>query len=82
MEAVLISLDQGGTWQPADFDPPESPYAWYQWSTRVDLAPGEHEIWARAIDELGRSQPLDGSVLWNPNGYEWTGVFKTNVTVS
>ena len=30
---------------------------------------------------LGRSQPQDGSVFWNPNGYEWTGVFKTEVTV-
>ena len=28
-----------------------------------------------------RPQPaLDGSVFWNPNGYEWTGVFKTEVT--
>ncbi len=46
------------------------------------LEPGEHEIWARAIDALGRSQPLDGSVFWNPNGYEWTGVYKTPVTAT
>ena len=37
---------------------------------------------ARAIDDLGRTQPLDGSVNWNPNGYEWTGVFQTEVTVT
>jgi hypothetical protein len=30
---------------------------------------------------LGRSQPLDASVYWSPNGYEWTGVFKAEVTV-
>jgi hypothetical protein len=32
-------------------------------------------------DALGRSQPLDGSIYWNPNGYEWTGVYKSQVTV-
>ncbi|PRY66968.1 sulfite dehydrogenase (cytochrome) subunit SorA apoprotein [Glaciihabitans tibetensis] len=82
LEAVLVSVDRGETWQPTQFDTPDSPYAWYLWSTQVQLDPGEHEIWARAIDYLGRSQPLDGSVNWNPNGYEWTGVFKTPITVS
>jgi hypothetical protein len=22
----------------------------------------------------------DGSIFWNPNGYEWTGMFKVEVT--
>jgi sulfite oxidase len=57
-------------------------YAWYQWTFQTELEPGVHEIWSRAIDDLGRTQPLDGSVYWNPNGYEWTGVFQTEVTVS
>ena len=78
---MLVSVDRGGRWQPAEFETPESPYAWYQWSTQTELEPGVHEIWSRAIDHLGRSQPLDGSVFWNPNGYEWTGVLRTEVTV-
>jgi sulfite oxidase len=82
LESVLVSFDRGNSWQPAEFETPESPYAWYQWSTQANLEPGVYEIWARAIDGLGRSQPLDGNVYWNPNGYEWTGVFKTPVTVS
>ena len=81
MESVLVSIDRGRTWKPAEFETPDSPYAWYQWSIQTELEPGTHEIWARAIDELGRTQPLDGNVNWNPNGYEWTGVFKTEVTV-
>lgn len=81
IESVLISLDQGKSWQPAAFDIPESPYAWYQWSLQTTLAAGTHEIWSRATDALGRSQPLDGTIFWNPNGYEWTGVFKNEVTV-
>ncbi len=82
LKSVLVSVDRGQHWQPAGFETPESPYAWYPWSTQIQLEPGEHEIWARAIDALGRTQPLDGAVDWNPNGYEWTGVFKTEVTVS
>ena len=65
----------------AEFEKPESPYAWYQWKTQATLKPGTYEIWSRAIDALGRSQPLDGKIFWNPNGYEWTGVYKAEVTV-
>ena len=82
MEAVLVSLDRGETWRPARLDTPDSPYAWYPWTIDGDLRPGTHEIWSRAIDQLGRTQPLDGTVHWNPNGYEWSGVFKTEVIVT
>jgi DMSO/TMAO reductase YedYZ molybdopterin-dependent catalytic subunit len=82
IESVLVSTDRGRSWQAAEFDVPESPYAWYQWSTRVTVEPGAHEIWCRAVDDFGRSQPLDGSINWNPNGYEWTGVFRTPVSVA
>jgi sulfite oxidase len=81
LESVLVSFDRGQNWQPAKFEVPESPYAWYRWTTQAKLKPGIHEIWSRAIDALGRTQPLDGSIFWNPNGYEWTGVFKVEVKV-
>ena len=81
IESVLVSFDHGQHWQPAEFEVPDSPYAWYQWTVQATLKPGSHEIWARATDALGRSQPLDGKIFWNPNGYEWTGVFKIEVTV-
>jgi DMSO/TMAO reductase YedYZ molybdopterin-dependent catalytic subunit len=81
LETVLVSLDQGRTWRSAEFETPESPYAWYPWKLQAQLEPGVYEIWSRAVDALGRSQPLDGSIYWNPNGYEWTGVFKTALTV-
>jgi sulfite oxidase len=81
MESVLVSCDRGQSWQPAKFQGPDSPFAWYQWTAKPTLKPGVHEIWSRAIDALGRTQPLDGSIYWNPNGYEWNGVFKTEVIV-
>jgi sulfite oxidase len=81
LESVLVSFDRGVSWHPANFEVPDSPYAWYRWTTHANLKPGVHEIWARAIDALGRTQPLEGSIFWNPNGYEWTGVFKVEVKV-
>ena len=81
LESVLVSFNKGQSWQPAEFQTPDSPYAWYQWKTQANLKPGTYEIWARAIDSLGRTQPLDGAIYWNPHGYEWTGVFKTEVIV-
>ncbi len=81
LDSVLVSFDRGQSWQPAELETPESPYAWYLWTTQGNLESGVHEIWSRAIDDLGRSQPLDGSIHWNPNGYEWTGVLRTEVTV-
>jgi len=82
IDSVLVSFDRGRSWQPADFETADSPYAWYEWKTQTTLKAGIHEIWARATDALGRSQPLDGKIFWNPNGYEWTGVFKNKVTVA
>lgn len=81
LETVLVSLDCGRTWRSADLETPDSPYAWYPWRLQAHLERGVHEIWSRAVDALGRSQPLDGSIHWNPNGYEWTGVFKSTLTV-
>jgi hypothetical protein len=30
---------------------------------------------------LGRGQPFDGAIHWNPQGYTWNGVEKIDVTV-
>lgn len=63
------SIDFGATWQPAALAAPPNRLAWQRWHTRVTLPqPGYYEIWARATDSLGRSQPMlvPG---WNPKGY-------------
>jgi hypothetical protein len=38
--------------------------------------------WIARLRSLGRIQPPKVSIFWNPNGYEWTGVFKVEVTVN
>ncbi len=82
IDSVLVSTDQGQSWAKASLEVPESHYAWYRWHATVTLPPGRHQLWARAVDALGRSQPLEGSVYWNPKGYTWNGVEKIDVTVA
>src|SRR5581483_2158504 len=81
LESLLVSFDRGQNWRQADLQVPDSPYAWYPWTIQAELKPGNYEVWSRAVDTLGRSQPIDGSIYWNPNGYEWNGVHKIEVTV-
>ncbi len=81
IETVLVSADQGRTWHASVMEPASSPYAWQRWSIELPLAAGKHEILARAIDALGRSQPLDGRITWNPHGYEWNGVSRIHLNL-
>lgn len=79
--SVEISTNQGRSWQAAILEKPSSPYGWYRWRIRVLVASGDSEIWSRATDALGRSQPIDGGIFWNPNGYEWNAVDKVKIRV-
>lgn len=66
---VLTSIDFGATWQQAALQEPVNRLAWQHWHTKVEFPQaGYHEIWVRAVDEEGVSQPV---VLpgWNPRGY-------------
>ena len=66
---VAVSVDFGATWQTTQLKPPRNRLAWQRFSTEVTLPEsGYYEVWAKATDEQGRSQPmlLPG---WNPKGY-------------
>lgn len=82
IETVDVSIDAGNTWHQAMLDAPDSPYAWYRWSLTIRLPSGPQRIMARATDALGRTQPLDGTIGWNPAGYGWNGVQTVNVKVT
>ncbi len=63
------SIDFGATWQTAILDKPVNRLAWQHWHSSIHFPePGYYEIWARAVDQNGSSQPM---VLpgWNPRGY-------------
>lgn len=82
IEAVELSRDGGLSWQQARLEAPASPYAWYHWKAVMELRQGDHSLSCRAVDVLGRSQPLRGAVTWNPAGYAWNGVHTIKVTAS
>ncbi len=69
VKSVFTSIDFGATWQKTKLEKPANRLAWQHWSTYVRFPQdGYYEIWARAVDENGTSQP---AVLpaWNPRGY-------------
>ena len=66
---LYTSIDFGATWQKAKLQKPANRLAWQHWSANVRFSEdGYYEIWARAEDANGATQPV---VLpgWNPRGY-------------
>lgn len=69
VSGVFISIDFGATWLPSALQPAANRLAWQNFQTWVQFPEaGYYEIWARAMDDKGRSQPM---VVpgWNPRGY-------------
>ena len=69
VSAVFISIDFGATWLPSAIGSPSNRLSWQTWETWAQFPePGYYEVWARAMDGQGRSQPM---VVpgWNPRGY-------------
>ena len=66
---VEYSIDFGSTWKNCQLEKPENRLAWQHFNVAVDFPQkGYYEVWAKATDENGKSQPmlLPG---WNPKGY-------------
>lgn len=63
------SIDFGSTWQTCKLTEPVNRLAWQHFEATVEFPEnGYYEIWARATDSNGKSQPM---VIpgWNPKGY-------------
>jgi DMSO/TMAO reductase YedYZ molybdopterin-dependent catalytic subunit len=81
IERVDISIDFGATWMAAELDPPVNNGAWQNW--RLDVAfpqAGYYEIWSRATDSAGVSQPF--AIDWNPKGYLNNSMHRVGVRVA
>jgi len=66
---VHYSIDFGSTWQVCRLEKPVNRLAWQHFKAEINFPKkGYYEVWARATDEKGKSQPM---VLpgWNPKGY-------------
>ncbi len=66
--AVDLSIDFGSTWKRASLEEPVNAFAWQNWRASFSFPQaGYYEVWARATDSLGVSQPH--AIAWNPGGY-------------
>lgn len=69
VKKVEVSIDFGATWQTCKTEAPVNRLAWQHWSTKVKFpVKGYYEVWARATDDRGNSQPMV-MPAWNPGGY-------------
>ncbi|MEM6316701.1 MAG: sulfite oxidase [Bacteroidota bacterium] len=69
VQTVQYSIDFGATWQPCALTRPANRFAWQHFSATIRFPQkGYYEIWAKATDSEGKSQPM---ILpnWNPKGY-------------
>jgi len=75
---VQLRVD-GEAWQTVEH---HQASAWVRarWSTRVELAPGEHRLEVRARDDRGEQQPEDLEDVWNYKGYLNNAVFQLRLT--
>jgi len=69
VDTVDVSIDFGQTWQAARLKKPVNRLAWQHFDAEIKFPQtGYSEVWARATDDGGRTQPM---VVpgWNPKGY-------------
>ena len=66
---VQISIDYGATWQKCALNDPKNRLSWQRWTANIIFPQkGYYEVWARATDQNGTSQPMV-IPAWNPGGY-------------
>lgn len=69
VKRLHVSTDFGATWQRARLSRPANRLSWQHFRAELTLdTPGYYEVWARATDARGVTQPMlvPG---WNPKGY-------------
>ena len=78
---VEVSTDRGMTWADARLQGKNRAGAWVRWQFKFEPRfPGEHEIWTRATDKDGRTQPA--TVPFNSYGYLNSAVLRHPVVIA
>ena len=78
---VEVSTDRGATWADAKLYGANRLGAWVRWRFKFEpRSPGDYELWTRATDEDGRTQPA--SVPFNTFGYLYSAVVRHPVVVA
>jgi DMSO/TMAO reductase YedYZ molybdopterin-dependent catalytic subunit len=69
VKVVMWSVDFGKTWHPCQLSNPVNKFAWQHFDAEISIEEkGYYEIWAKATDDIGISQPMIVPE-WNPKGY-------------
>ncbi len=77
---VIVSTDNGKTWNETSLSKDLGKYAWRQWTyTWRPKKTGKYTLMVKATDTIGESQPFEP--LWNPAGFMRNNVEKIEVTV-
>jgi DMSO/TMAO reductase YedYZ molybdopterin-dependent catalytic subunit len=81
VKEVHVSTDFGATWVKARLQKAPNKYSWQTFTASLSFpSQGYYEIWARATDDQGVSQPF--TPAWNPKGYLNNSVHRVAVTVA
>jgi sulfane dehydrogenase subunit SoxC len=73
-----VELGVDGAWQEARLDPAGA-WCWRGWRASWRATPGEYELFCRASDAAGNTQPLEPP--WDLSGFGNNGVQRVHVTV-
>jgi DMSO/TMAO reductase YedYZ molybdopterin-dependent catalytic subunit len=77
---VIVSTDNGRTWNETKLGKDLGKYAWIQWMYPWrPKKPGKYTLMVRATNSIGQSQPFEP--LWNPAGFMRNNIEKIEVTV-
>ena len=78
---VIVSTDNGNTWNEAKLGKDLGRYAWRQWTySWHPKKRGKYTLMVRATDSIGESQPFDP--FWNPAGFMRNNIEKIEVIVT
>jgi DMSO/TMAO reductase YedYZ molybdopterin-dependent catalytic subunit len=81
VEHVEVSVDDGQTWQAAEWTSDPVRYAWRTWASRWEATrPGPARLRSRVFDAAGHTQPA--SAEWNWLGYANNAIQVVPVTVT
>jgi DMSO/TMAO reductase YedYZ molybdopterin-dependent catalytic subunit len=69
VDEMFISIDFGASWTRVRLSKPVNRHAWQHFDAELEFPQeGYYEVWARAVDSEGNSQPMV-MPAWNPKGY-------------
>lgn len=82
IKEVLISSDEGKTWESAKLETELSRYSFRVF--KFAFSPknkGELTLMAKAINTLGEEQPFAQDIQWNHGGYKYNGIDSVTIEV-